>query len=137
MSDDSQTGFMEAVYQQQPMPYNTTGVPIDLFVTDANGNYRMIGSTTSTASGTFSYTWTPDISGTYTITAVFQGSGAYYPSSAQTAFYASEGQTTAPTATTNTANLSSSDFTLGVAAIIVAIIIVGALLGLLMLRKRP
>jgi PQQ enzyme repeat. len=137
VSDDSQTGFMEAVYQQQPMPYNTTGVPIDLFVTDANGNYRMIGSTTSTASGTFSYTWTPDISGTYTITAVFQGSGAYYPSSAQTAFYASEGQTTAPTATTNTANLSSSDFTLGVAAIIVAIIIVGALLGLLMLRKRP
>ena len=138
VSDDSQTAFMEAVYQQQIMPHNLTGVPITLFVTDANGNYRTIGVTTSNAYGTYSYTWTPDIPGDYTITATFEGSGAYYPSSAASAFYAMEAQpTTAPTSTAPTGNITSTDFMIGVAAIIVVIIIIGAILVLLMLRRRP
>jgi len=137
VSDDSQTGFMEAVYEQQPMPYNTTGVPITLYVTDANGNYRTIGTTTSTALGTFSLTWTPDIPGNYTVTATFAGSGAYYPSSAATAFYASEAPTAAPTQAPPTGGITSGDFMLGVAAIIVVIIIIGAVLALLTIRKRP
>ena len=29
---------MEAVYEQQPMPTNVTGVPVTLTVTDSNGN---------------------------------------------------------------------------------------------------
>jgi hypothetical protein len=138
VSDDSQSSFMQAVYEQQPMPHNITGVPVTLFVTDANGNYRTIGTTTSTAYGTYSYTWTPDISGNYTITATFQGSGAYTASSAATAFYAGEAQAAStPTSTTTTGTISSGDFMLGVAAIIVVIIIIGAILALLMLRKRP
>ena len=53
---------MEAVYMQQPMPTNATGVPVTFSVVDSNGNYRQIGTTTSDASGTFAFTfWTPDI----------------------------------------------------------------------------
>ena len=102
---------MEAVYEQCPMPNNVTGVPITLSVVDSNNNFREIGTTTSTPSGTFDYTWTPDISGHFILYASFAGSNSYYPSSAQTAFYASEAATTAPTqqiqsglATTNDLN---------------------------------
>jgi len=42
---------------------------VTLSVVDSNGNSRVIGTTTSDASGTFAYTWTPYISGNYTITA--------------------------------------------------------------------
>jgi hypothetical protein len=54
VSDASMTGFMEAVYEQQEMPHNITGVPVTISVTDSNGNYRTIGTTTSDASGFFS-----------------------------------------------------------------------------------
>ena len=37
VSDASMRQFMEAVYEQQPMPTNITGVPVSLFVIDANG----------------------------------------------------------------------------------------------------
>ena len=53
VSDDSMSRWMEYVYMQQPMPTNTTGVPITLSVLDANGNYRQIGMTTSDGSGTY------------------------------------------------------------------------------------
>ncbi len=81
VSDESQSHFMEAVYQQQPMPYDTTGVPVTINVVDSNGNYREIGQTTS-VDGTFAYTWTPDIPGSYEVVASFAGSNSYYPSSA-------------------------------------------------------
>ena len=76
------TGFMEAVYQQQPMPTNLTGVPVTINVVDSNGNYRTIGTATSNAYGTYSLTWTPDISGDYTVIANFAGTESYYPSEA-------------------------------------------------------
>ncbi|MCL4429221.1 MAG: PQQ-binding-like beta-propeller repeat protein [Chloroflexi bacterium] len=137
VSDDSMTSFMESVYMQQPIPHNVTGVPVTLSVVDANGNYRTIGTTTSDGTGAYGYTWTPDISGSYTVIATFAGSGAYYGSTAQAHFYASESAapTTAPTPIA--ANYTTTtDFMLGVAAIIVVIIIIGALI-MLSLKKRP
>ena len=83
------TQFMEAVYEQQPMPTNITGVPVTLYVLDSNNNYRSIGTTTTNADGDFGYTWHPDISGNYTVYAVFAGSQSYYGSSASTYFWAS------------------------------------------------
>ena len=88
VSDASMTPFMEAVYEQQPMPTNVTGVTVALSVIDANHNTRIIGTTSTDASGFYSYTWTPNIVGNYTVTATFAGSNSYYESSAQTAFYA-------------------------------------------------
>ncbi len=136
VSDASMSQWMETVYMQQPMANNITGVLVTLSVVDANGNYRTIGTTTSNVYGTYSLNWTPDISGSYTVIANFAGSKSYYPSSTSAAFYASE-----PAATPSPAPIASSTptemyFALSTAAIIIAIIIVGAVLALLV-RKRP
>ncbi|HUK84692.1 MAG TPA: hypothetical protein VLU95_02410 [Candidatus Acidoferrum sp.] len=137
VSDASMTPFMEAVYEQQAMPHNITGVPVTLSVTDSNGNYRDIGTTTSNAYGTFSLTWTPDISGNYTLTATFAGSGAYYPSSAATAFYASNPPATqAPTQAPASNLATTADLMTYIVAAAIAIIIAIAIVGALILRKH-
>ncbi len=61
-------------------------VPVELSVIDTNGNERTIGTTTSDSSGTFSYQWTPDITGKYTVTATFAGTNSYWPSYSETTF---------------------------------------------------
>jgi hypothetical protein len=135
VSDASMSQFMEAVYMQQPMPTNVTGVPVTLSVTDSNGNHYNIGTTTTDASGTYSLTWTPIIHGNFTVTATFAGTQAYYGSSANTAFYASVAATPAPTASPLSMASIQTYIMAGVAAIIVVIIIIGAVI-MLMLRKR-
>jgi outer membrane protein assembly factor BamB len=138
VSDASMTPFMEAVYEQQPMPHNITGVSVTISVTDANGNYRDIGTATSNAYGSFSLNWKPDIPGDYAVTATFVGTQSYYGSSAVTSFYASEpAATTAPTATPVSNFATTNDLMIGIAAIIVVIVIIGIVLAMLMLRKRP
>jgi len=137
VSDASQTQFMEAVYEQQPMPSNITGVPVTISVLDSNGNSRNIGTTTSNDLGTYALTWTPDIAGNYTVTATFGGTGAYYGSSASTAFYASEASptTTPTTAVANYATpLNVMEYIVGAT---IAIIIAIAIVGVLSLRKKP
>jgi outer membrane protein assembly factor BamB len=136
ISDAIMSAWMEYLYQQQPMPTNATGVPVTLSVIDSNGNYRQIGNTTSDATGTFGFTWTPDIPGQYTVIATFAGSQSYYASSAETYFYASApAATPAPTATP-AASVVDTYFVPAVIAIIVVIIIGFAVL-FLALRKRP
>ncbi|MCW4047490.1 MAG: PQQ-binding-like beta-propeller repeat protein, partial [Candidatus Bathyarchaeota archaeon] len=76
VSDESQSAWMEYVYQQQPLPTNTTGVLITIDVIDSNNNYRTIGTTTSDTTGSFSFTWTPDIPGDFTVIATFAGSNS-------------------------------------------------------------
>jgi len=137
VSDESESLFMEAVYQQQPMFHNMTGVPVTISVVDSNHNFRDIGTTTSDVSGTFAFTWTPDISGDYTVIATFAGSNSYYPSSAEAHFFAGETPTQQPTATPVTGLATTADlmtYNLGVG---IAIIIAVAIVGLLVLRKRP
>jgi len=137
VSDASMTRFMDAVYMQQPIPFNTTGVPVTISVIDANGNYRTIGTTTSDATGTYALNWTPDIPGAYTVIAQFAGSNGYYPSTAETHFYASEAATPPPT-TPQASNLATtSDLLLYMAVAVIAIIIAIAIVGALMLRKKP
>ena len=90
------------------------------------------------ASGTFAYTWTPDIPGNYTVIATFAGTNAYYGSAADTYFYASSpAPTAAPTATPVTGLATMSALTYGIAAAIIVIIIAIAIVGLLLLRKKP
>ena len=137
VSDASMSDFMAYVYQQQAKPTNTTGVTVDLYVTDSNNNFRSIGQTTTDDTGFFSYKWQPDITGTYKVTAIFAGSQAYWQSQAETAFTVSDAtptQAPAPTAAQSAADLY---FIPGVAAIIVVIIIVGIAMMLLLLKKKP
>ncbi len=138
VSDDSMEQFMAAVYMQQPMPTNSTGVPVTISVTDSNGNYYPIGTTTTTPSGFYSLSWTPTITGDFKVTATFAGTESYYGSSATTAFVASSVSTTTQAPTAVPANYTTTtDFMYGIAILAVIIIISVIVLALLMLRKKP
>ena len=137
VSDANMGDFMAYIYEDQLKPSDLIGVPVSIDVLDSNGNYRNVGTTTSEASGMFSFTWMPDISGDFVVFASFAGSKAYFGSSAETSFTATiEHATPAPTATPVQ---SSADmyFVPAVVGIIVAMIIGFALLGILLLKKRP
>jgi len=136
VSDDCQSEWMRYVYMQFPRPTNISGVPVQINVIDANGNYRTIGTTSSDENGYFSFNWKPDITGAYQVFAVFEGSQSYWPSIAEASFIIDD---PAPAATQQpTQNPSTSDLYLlpGIAGIIVTIIVVGAAIILLQ-RKRP
>jgi outer membrane protein assembly factor BamB len=136
VSDGNMTGWMQYVYQQASKPTDVKGVPVTISVVDANGNYRTIGTAISDASGTYSFAWSPDIAGTYTVTATFTGSASYYGSSAETAFVAEPPQATAAPQATQAPSIADQYFLPAVIGIIIAIIIVG-LATILALRKRP
>ena len=139
VSDESESHWMEYVYQQQPLPSDVTGVPITISVLDSNNNYRTIGSTTSTTLGTYGFTWTPDIAGNFTIYASFAGSNSYYPSSAATQIYASYPAQATATATIKADVATTGDLMTWILASAIAIIIVIAIVGVLivmMLKKR-
>ena len=121
---------------QKPMPTNATGVPVTISVIDSNANLRQIGTTTTDSSGTFGFTWTPDISGSYTVFATFSGSNSYWGSSAEAHFYASSpAATPAPTQAPQQSTVDQY-FVPAVAGIIVAIAI-GFAITILVLKKRP
>jgi hypothetical protein len=127
---------MGYVYQQQPMPTNFIGVNVQINVVDANGNSRTIGTAITDATGKYNLVWTPDVSGTYQVTATFAGNAAYWPSSATTAFTVmatSATVTPAPTPAPSTADLY---FVPAIAGLFVFVAIIGAVI-ILVLRKHP
>ncbi len=135
VSDASVSDWMEYVYMQQPCPADATGVRVQVFVVDANGNYRSIGTATSDATGFFSLQWTPDISGKYTVYAQFMGSASYWPSQATTAFVVDEAPEPTAAPTQAPATMVEQYFLPSVAAIIVAIIAIGVVIILLVRKK--
>jgi len=135
VSDESQSAWMEYVYMQQPKPLNATGVPVELFVIDANNNYRSIGTTITDTNGFYSHNWMPDIPGKYTVYAQFAGSESYWPSQATTAFAVDEAPEPTPAPTESPPSMVEQYFLPAVIAIIVVIIIIGALI-MLMVRKK-
>jgi outer membrane protein assembly factor BamB len=137
VSDTSMSLWMEHVYMQQPFQSNTTGVPVSLSVIDTNGNTRPIGSATTDSTGAFSYQWTPDITGKYTVIATFTGSESYYPASSEASFGVDQpAPTSSPAATpvTSSADLYFVPLSVG---LIVVVLILAALVVLSMIRKRP
>jgi hypothetical protein len=136
-SDESMMDWMGYVYQQKPLPTDFTGVIVSLYALDPNGNYITLGDATTDIYGTFHYTWaTPDIPGDYAIYASFAGTNGYWPATTTTAMNVGEAAATpAPTETPPT-SMTDLYFIPAVVAIIVVILIVGALI-MLMLRKRP
>jgi hypothetical protein len=138
VSDSSQSAWMEYVYMQKPRPTDATGVPVTISVVDANGNYREIGTTTSDSDGFYSLQWTPDIEGKYTVYASFAGSESYWPSHAVSAFAVdSAAATPAPTEAPPSNLVTTTDLLIYLVAGVVAIIIAIAVVGMLLLRKRP
>jgi hypothetical protein len=90
IADEYQTDFMEYLYMQQPCPKDVDGVEVVLETLDPNNNFYEIGTVTSDASGMFKLLWEPPVPGEYTIIATFEGSAAYYGSSAETAIGVTE-----------------------------------------------
>jgi len=79
VSDESMSDWMLYVYKQFPRPENVTGVKVFLKIQDPNGDwYSTI--VTADSNGRFSHMWAPAIVGEYKVTAMFEGSAAYYAS---------------------------------------------------------
>ena len=136
VSDASQSAWMEYVYMKQPIPMNATGVPVSVSVVDPNGNTYEVGSATSDASGAFKVAFAPQVPGAYTIMANFAGSGSYYSSYAETAVFVDQAAAT-PAPTSTPKSMADQYLLPGIIGIIITIIVVGAVLALLLLRKRP
>jgi hypothetical protein len=136
VSDASQREWMEYVYMQKPKPTNTTGVTITLNVVDANGNYREIGTTTST-DGFYSLNWKPDIEGQYTVYATFAGTKAYWPSRALTSFAVDPAAPTPAPTDVPAQSIADMYFIPAIAGLFILVIIVLVLVVMMMLKKRP
>jgi hypothetical protein len=136
VSAASMQTYMDCLYMQIPIPSDVTvtGVPVSLDIVDPNHNSFHIGDvTTDGLTGTFGYTWEPDVPGQYTVTATFMGDESYGSSFATT--YVS---VVAPTATpTIEPTPAAPDYTWTIIGMGIAIIIVVIIVGILILRKRP
>jgi outer membrane protein assembly factor BamB len=136
VSDESVGEWMKYVYVQFPRPANVTGVEVVVEVLDPNNNYYEVGRATSDASGMFSCAFNPPVPGKYTIYATFTGSKSYYGSYAETAINVDSAPAATPAPTPTPIPMSELYFVPAVSGIVVAIVIVGILLALLLLRKH-
>jgi hypothetical protein len=84
-SDECMREWMEYVYMQQNCPENYEGVKVFLKIQDPNGDWYSATVTTD-RNGGFSHMWAPAIVGEYKVTAMFEGSEAYFVSQATTTF---------------------------------------------------
>jgi hypothetical protein len=142
VSKDSMSTWMAHVHKQWPIDgllhnETITGVPVSLDASDPNGNSVHIADiTTDGYSGTFGYTWTPDIAGDYKITATFAGDDSYGSSFAATFANVKD----APTVTSTNAPIQAiPDNTITILATgiaIVLVVIIAAIAIILVLRKR-
>ena len=136
VSDASMSDWMLYVYKQFEKPMSAVGVDVTISVFDANGNYREIGKTTSSADGVFNFAWTPDVPGTYKVYASFAGSAGYYGSNAEAAFVVDPAPVVEPVQEPEQKPTVADLYLLpGIGAIIAAIAIVGAVV-VFMLRKK-
>jgi hypothetical protein len=134
-ADTCMTEWMAYVYQQQEKPTNFTGVQVALNVVDANGNYRTIGTTTTDSTGFYSFVWTPDIEGKYTVYATFAGTNGYWGSAATTAFNVDPAAATPTPQPTQSPSAADLYFLPAIIGVIIAILVVGAVLALLVTKK--
>ena len=142
VSKESMSTYMEFLHQQRPIDgfyhnVTVTGVPVSIDVIDPNNNYFHLSTVTSDEKGNFGYSWNPTISGQYKITATFAGDDSYGSSSATAYAAVTDSVTTAPTQQPVSLDHMTSSLTYIVVAGVVAIIIAIAIVGVLILRKRP
>jgi len=135
ISDEDQSAWMEYVYMQKPRPVDAVGVDVVLSVLDGNNNFYEIGTATSDVDGVYSFRWVPEVSGHYRVYAEFRGTESYYRSRASSSFGVMDAPV-APVPAESPQSIADQYFVPATVGIIVAIIAVGALLALLLLKKR-
>ena len=138
VSDASMTAYMQYVYQQNPVPTNTTGVPVQVTLIDPNGNAINLPTVTSDMFGHYGIVYTaPNVPGQYTAIATFHGTDAYWPSYSESTFSVNPASTTAtPTPASTPTSVADMYFVPAIAGLFVLIIVVAIVLALLMLRKK-
>ncbi len=134
-SDATMTDWMGYLYQQKPLPTDFQGVDVTISVVDSNNNSRQIGTATTDATGAYSLTWQPDISGQYSVAASFAGTNGYYPASATTAFNVQEPAATATPSPTPVVSIADQYFIPAIAGLFVFVAIIAVVI-ILVLRKR-
>jgi hypothetical protein len=134
ISDQWMTPWMEYMFMDQPYPSGATGVPVSIDAVDPNNNFVHIGNATSDITGAFIYQWTPpNVPGKYTIIATFAGSNSYYASSGETGAVVTEAVAATPPPTYPV----PYDYTMTIIAATVVLLVAIAIVGILLLRKRP
>jgi hypothetical protein len=137
VSDESMSDWMLYVYKDFTRPADAVGVNVVITVLDSSNNVVETGQVTSDANGVFSYDFVPDKAGEYSAVASYAGSNSYYGSFAvSNAFAVEEAPAATPTPEPTPVPMSEAYFVPAIVGIIVAIIIVGLLLALLLLRKH-
>jgi len=131
IADADQEAYMEYLYTQNQVLPNAKGVTVHLQAMVSDGNLMDVTHVTTDAMGHYEYTWTPPSQGTYKIIATFEGSESYYSSSGQAGL--SVGAAAPTPATPEAAPDNTPMFIGSTSAIIIAI----AIVGILLLRKRP
>ena len=135
VSDANMSGWMLHVYKQFELPADVVGVDVLVSVLDPNNNCYEVATATSDATGFYSVAFTPKVPGKYTVYANFEGSDAYYASSAETAINVENAPEPTPAPTPTPASVADMYFVPATIGIIIAIVVVG-LVVILMLRRR-
>ena len=131
VSDASQSQWMEYLYLNKPMPTNATGVTVHLQAMGSDGTVIDITHVTTDIMGHYEYLWCPPAQDTYKILATFEGSDSYWTSSGQCGLGAIA---VLPTASPPAA---APDNTFTIIGSAIAVIVAVAIVGMLILRKRP
>jgi hypothetical protein len=97
ISDADMSEWMLYVYKQFERPEDVEGVEVFLKVLDPHDEWYSATVTTD-ENGKFSHMWTPGVAGEYHVTAMFEGSEAYYASQATTTFGIDPAPAEAPSA---------------------------------------
>jgi len=84
ISDEYMSEWMEYMFMQKARPADAVGVPVKIQIVDPSNTYAWIGTATSDAYGNYGYSFVPQLEGTYTIIATFDGSEAYYGATSTT-----------------------------------------------------
>lgn len=137
ISDDYMDEWMNYVYMQKPRPTQLEGVEVIFTAVDPNNNFVTLGTTQTDANGNYGFIFTtPDIPGTYHITATFRGTKSYWGSTDTTYMYVAP-----PPATPTPQPVAQQEpimmYVAGAAvAIIIAVAIATAII-VVTIKKRP
>jgi hypothetical protein len=137
ISDEDMQAWMEYLFMEQIKPENAKGVTITLNAIDPNGNYVSLGETTSDINGNWGCSFEPEVPGDYQIIATFAGSNAYGPSSSTTYLTVEDAPAATAAPTSQPESIADVYFVPAIAALAILIVVVGAVLGLLLAKKRP
>ncbi|MEM2099535.1 MAG: PQQ-binding-like beta-propeller repeat protein [Candidatus Bathyarchaeia archaeon] len=134
VAKESMAAWMDYLHMQQPIPAEVKGVSVSLDAVDPNCNFVHLGDVvTDGMSGTFGFTWTPEIAGDYKITATFMGDDSYGSSFATTYMTVVEAPQQTPTPEPPQA---PPDYTWTIVGMGLAVIVAVAIVGVLLFRKR-